>query len=258
MNPKNRRRERRFTSSGWDPVANWYDGWVGQDGSDHHRRLAIPALLDLLLPHPGEAILDIGSGQGVLAPFVAERGAAYTGVDVSARLVKTARRRHGQSGRFILADARDLAESQAVRAASFDAAVFLLSIQDMNPLLAVLQSAGWALKPGGRLVILMTHPCFRIPRQSGWGHDAKRKLRYRRIDRYLTPLRVPMKPYPGQAGGATISFHRPLNEYVNGLAACGLLIDQMAEIPTHRAASLADQEIPLFLALRAWKQVEPG
>ena len=112
------------------------------------------------------------------------------------------------------------------------------------------------------MVILMTHPCFRVPRQSGWGWDEGRKLRYRRIDRYLTSLSVPMKAYPGQQMGTTLSFHRPLGEYVNELARVGLVVDCMREIPGNKirlpapengANERADQEIPLFLGLRARK-----
>jgi hypothetical protein len=44
-------------------------------------------------------------------------------------------------------------------------------------------SAAWALQPGGRLVLLLTHPCFRIPRQSNWDWDQGSRLRYRRVDR---------------------------------------------------------------------------
>ena len=71
-----------------------------------------------------------------------------------------------------------------------------------------------------------------------------------------------MKTYQGGKGGATRSFHRPLEAYVNGLAATGLLVDCVREIPTYkvnregaraRAENLANQEIPLFLALRARK-----
>src|SRR5262245_34296944 len=93
----------------------------------------------------------------------------------------------------------------------------------------------WALRSGGRLVILMTHPCFRVPRQSGWGWDEERKLRFRRVDRYLTPLAVPLKPYAG-GRGATRSYHRPLEAYVSGLANRGLLIDRLLETPTYQSA----------------------
>lgn len=235
---------------------------MGKGGSKHHRHLAIPAALDLLDPQPGEAILDIGAGQGVLAPFIVEAGATYTGVDVSPRLLNLARQHHGNQGRFIQGDARALYELPDLPEGSFDGVIFLLSIQDMDPLHQAFESAAWALKGGGRLVILMTHPCFRVPRQSGWGWDEGRKLRFRRVDRYLTPLPIPMKPYPGQPSGVTITFHRPLEVYINGLSDVGLMTDRIREIPTYKesrsggrakAENLANQEIPLFLGLRAIK-----
>jgi SAM-dependent methyltransferase len=253
---------RRRSPGGWDAVAAWYDGWVGKGGSQHHRRLAIPAGLRLLNAQPGERVLDIGAGQGVLAPHIAGASADYTGVDVSPRLLELARQHHGEHGRFLRADAARLHEQSALQAEDYDAAVFLLSIQDMDPIDDVIKAAAWALRPGGRLVLLMTHPCFRIPRQSGWGFDEGRKLQYRRVDRYLTPLPVPMKQHPGQKSGVTISFHRPLGEYVNTLAAHHLLVERLEEIPVGdaslkknrtKAEKLADDEIPLFLGLRARK-----
>lgn len=248
--------------SGWDALAQWYDGWVGADGSEHHRRLAIPATLDLLDLTPGERLLDIGAGQGVFAPYVIRTGAHYTGLEISPRLLARAQKRDLARARFVRGDARQLAQIPALKAASFDAAVFLLSIQDMNPLDAVLRSAAWALRDGGRLVILMTHPCFRVPRQSGWGHDEARNLRFRRVDSYLSPLEVPMKAYGQQRTGTTISFHRPLSRYINGLAACGLLIDALEEITTYEAGNSkaehrANAEFPLFVGLRARKLARP-
>jgi SAM-dependent methyltransferase len=252
MTPK---RISRSPRTSWDPVADWYAGWVGPHGSDHHRYLAIPAILDALAPRPGERVLDIGCGPGVLAAPLAAAGAHYTGVDASPRLIEVARRRQAGSGRFVVGDATRLAELPELQRHSFHAAVFLLSIQDMDPLDRALASAAWALGQGGRVVILLTHPCFRVPRQSGWGWDGQRRLRYRRVDRYLTPLAVPMKAYE-RGAGATRSFHRPLEQYVNGLYEQGLLVELLREIPTYRlsgdrAERQSDQEIPLFLVLRA-------
>src|SRR5579862_2779950 len=237
----NRGRNRETDRTSWDPLAAWYDGWMGQHGSIHHRQLAIPALLDLLEPQPGEHILDIGAGQGVLAPYLAKGGVHYTGVEISPRLIKIARNRHGRCGEFIQVDARKLDTLPEMKHRRFDAAVFLLSIQDMQPLDAVLGAASRVLSENGRIVILMTHPCFRVPRQSGWGWDEGRKLAYRRVDRYLTPLPVPMKTYPGQ-NGVSVSFHRPLSMYINTLARHGLLIP--AWVHTSR---LAAQSIRKFL-----------
>lgn len=252
----------RRNPTGWDAVAAWYDGWMGKGGSHHHQKLAIPTLIHLLDPQKNEQVLDVGCGQGVLAPYVSKSGADYTGVDVSPRLLTYARQYHGEHGRFLQGDAARLHDISFIKADFFDAVTYLLSLQDMDPLDNVLRSAAWALKPGGRLVMLLTHPAFRVPRQSGWGVDENRKLQYRRVDRYLTPLPVPMKQHPGKESGVTISFHRPISFYVNTLAECGLFVDHMDEIPVAdnpmkknrtKAEKLADDEIPLFLAIRARK-----
>lgn len=240
--------------SGWDNVADWYDGWVGKYGSDHHQKLAIPSLLDCLTLDKNTNLLDIGCGSGVLAPYIAETGASYTGIDISPKLISIAKRYHAQHGKLKVADARKLTRYFAEN--EFDICTFLLSIQDINPLMTTIQQAASVLCEGGTLAILLVHPCFRIPRQSGWGYENNRKLQYRRIDHYLTPLKIPMKQHKR---GTTISFHRPLSAYINTLANCGLVIDKLNEITTYqsgknKAENRANEEIPLFMAIRAKKQ----
>lgn len=251
-------RSNKKKSSSWDPVADWYIGWVGKKGSKHHRRLAIPAVMELLAPQAGDRILDIGCGPGVLAPHVAREGACYTGVDTSKRLVSFARRHHGREGIFLLGDAAQLPHVADLQPSSFDAVVFLLSIQDINPLEEVLESAAWALCNGGRVVLLMTHPCFRVPWHSGWNWDPDRRLKYRRVERYLNRLTAPMQKYGGKRRGSTQSYHRPLSAYVNGLASLGLFVDGVREIPSLKpseqqedAEARAREEIPHFMGLRA-------
>jgi ubiquinone/menaquinone biosynthesis C-methylase UbiE len=254
-----RRRQRGLVAStSWDRVAAWYDGWVGAEGSKHHRQLAIPHLLRLLDPRPGERVLDVGCGQGVLAPAITSAHATYVGVDASPRLLATARKRHSAEGVFVLADAAKLGAASDLPSGCFDAVAFLLSIQDMDPLDEVLRAAAQVLRPGGRLVLLMTHPCFRVPRQSGWGWDQARRLRYRRVDRYLGTIAVPMKSLKGRNRTPTSSFHRPLEAYFNGLSKAGLLVERVDEIPGlaprgTEADERARQEIPLFMAIRARK-----
>jgi SAM-dependent methyltransferase len=246
------------SDTSWERVAGWYDGWVGAHGSRYHQALAIPVALDLLAARPGEAILDVGAGQGVLAPRIARLGASYTGVDASPRLIDVARRRHGGQGRFLVGDARHLRDVAGLHRGQFAAAIFLLSIQDMDPLEPIFASVAWALGPSGRVVIVMSHPAFRQPRHAGWGFDEGRKLRYRRVDAYLSPMAVPMKII-GNAP-PTRSYHRPISSYVNALAAAGFAIDAMLEVPdklddirspSRRAGTRAAAEIPLFLAIRA-------
>ena len=252
------------SETSWERVATWYDGWVGDRGSAYHRQLAIPAVLDLLQPQKGEGILDVGGGQGVLAPYLVEAGASVTVVDASAKLIAAARRRHRSltSARFLVGDARTLPTLAGLVEGGFDAATFLLSIQDMDGLEDVVRGVSWALRERSRVVLLMTHPAFRQPRHSGWGTDEGRKLTYRRIDAYLGEMAVPMKSLAG--GQPTRSFHRPISTYVNALAEAGFATDAMLEIPdlppdrrpgrANRGDARASAEIPIFLGLRAVRE----
>lgn len=241
-------------------MAEWYAGWAGGAGSEHHRRVAIPAVMDLLEPVSGERILDVGCGPAALAPHVSAAGARYSGIDLSQKLIAAARRDHGAHGRFAVADATERGVIRRLGWDPFDAAVFLLSIQDIDPLQAALGAVAEGLRPGGRLAILMTHPCFRVPRQSGWGWDPGRKLRFRRVDSYLSPNAAPMKRFGSSGRGATRSHHRPLETYVEGLAGAGFLVERLRELTGPDGASSrglsrperrAHREIPLFLGIRA-------
>lgn len=247
-------KSRKSARTSWESVAHWYNGWVGKRGSHYHRKVALPTVMELLELRAKEKVLDIGAGSGVLAPYIAKKGGQYTGIDLSSSLIKLAKRYHGDKGHFIQGDARYLSAHPRIQAESSDAAVFLLSLQDMQPLDEVLSAASWTLRPGGRLVIFMIHPCFRVPRQSGWEWDKHRKLSYRRIDRYLSPLSVPMKSHKN---GTTRSFHRPLEHYIAALSGAGVLLESLREIPDqpmkNKRIETHNPDIPLFLALRARK-----
>ncbi|MDQ4034540.1 MAG: class I SAM-dependent methyltransferase [Chloroflexota bacterium] len=262
MTPRsNARRPGAPRETSWERVATWYDGWVGDLGSAYHRELAIPATLDLLDPRPGEEVLDVGGGQGVVAPALVESGARVTVVDASAKLIAAAKRRHGRlrGARFLVGDARRLPAVAGLEEGVFDAAVFMLSIQDMDPLDDVVRGVNWALRPVSRVAVVMTHPAFRQPRHSGWGYDEGRKLTYRRVDGYLGEMAVPMKSLGG--GLPTRSFHRPISSYVNAFADAGFAVDAMIELPdlppdrrpgkAARGDARANAEIPIFLGFRA-------
>jgi SAM-dependent methyltransferase len=240
-------------NTSWENVAHWYDGWVGKEGSFYHREIAIPRTLELLNLQPNEFLIDVGAGTGTLAPHVLKRGCDYVGIELSPTFIKQAKHYHSAKATFLEEDARHLKSYSFQQ--KFDAAVFLLSLQDMEPLETVLENVSTVLKPNGRLVLFMIHPCFRIPRQSGWGFDEKRQLHYRRIDRYLSPLAIPMKTYKGNT---TRSYHRPLQEYVQALLKAGFQLDAWEEIADSsrkpNGEKSPNEDIPLFLALRAYKR----
>jgi SAM-dependent methyltransferase len=108
----------------------------------------VPALgstvLELLDPQPGEAILDLGCGDGTLTAKLAERGAKVIGVDASPEFVAAACAR-GLDAR--LGDAQRLALEGPFDAVFSNAAMHWMRNHD-----AVLAGAHRVLRPGGRFV----------------------------------------------------------------------------------------------------------
>ncbi|TAM80633.1 MAG: class I SAM-dependent methyltransferase [Acidobacteria bacterium] len=104
--------------------------------------LGLP-VFELLKPQPGERILDVGCGDGVLSEKFREAGATVVGVDASQDMVAAARQR-GIDAR--LADAFDLKFDAEFNAAFSNAALHWMK-RDPD---AVLKGVRRSLKGGGR------------------------------------------------------------------------------------------------------------
>lgn len=244
--------------SSWQEVAGWYDSAVGYLGHTFHQEVIFPKLIPLLALQENDRVLDIGCGQGVLARKLPKQ-IAYLGIDASSELIARAKE-YDKSPRhtFLVHDAvKPLSQD------NFSHAVFLLSLQNMENPKKVLENASQALMPKGKVFLILNHPCFRIPRQTSWGEDEKNKMQYRRINRYMTPLKIPITTHPSkkEASKTTLSFHYPLSSYTSWLYNAGLSILFMEEWVSEKKSSgkkarqenLARSEFPLFLLICAGK-----
>jgi trans-aconitate methyltransferase len=106
-------------------------------------RLGAP-VLDLLAPQPGERILDLGCGDGVLTHELVTAGAVVTGIDASPEMIAAARAR-GLDAHVIAG--QDLAENQAYDAVFSNAALHWMTQPER-----VAANVFRALRPGGRFV----------------------------------------------------------------------------------------------------------
>ncbi len=209
----------------------------------------------------GSKLLDLACGQGVLARQIPKE-TLYQGVDISDSLLKQAEKGKLSTQTFTTAD---ICKPLPIKEKDFTHATIILALQNVEGPEHALKNAAKHLGPSGKLVIVLNHPCFRIPRQSHWGVDETKKLQYRRIDRYLTPLKIPIQAHPSQkqASAKTWSFHRPLSEYSTLLATAGFAILQIKEWvsdkkSTGKAATMenrARSEFPLFLTFVCQKIV---
>ena len=253
----------------WSDISAWYDALVGNEGSEYHREVVLPGVVRLLKATPGQRVLDVACGQGVLCRWLMQQGVRTTGVDAAPDLIAAAKAHglaaDGGEGDFFVADARDLS---GVERSAYDAAACVLAIQNIHPIAGVFTGVAAALKPGGRFVIAMMHPAFRGPKESHWGWDEATKAQFRRVDRYLLPRKIPITAHPGDKASAyTWSFHKPLEHYVKAAARAGLLIDAIEEWPSHKtsqpgprqaAENQARKEIPMFMAIRCVKVLPPS
>jgi len=255
-------RPRPGQPAGWQNVAKWYSQYL--EGPDTYQdKIVFPGVLRLLAPRAGATYLDIACGEGALDEKIAAAKARVVGFDAAPALVERARRRNLPGAEFLTGDAQRF--PAAVLNRRFDGAVCVLAIQNIKDMPAVYANAARVLAPGAPFVIVMNHPAFRVPRQSEWGFDEVKKTLYRRLDRYLTPMDIPILMNPGQRGGrpvTTVSHHRPLQDHFAALGAAGLAVDALEEWVSHhesdpgkraKAENRAREEFPLFLALRARK-----
>lgn len=235
----------------WETSAKWYDQLVGSDGHYYHEHVILPELKKLL----GEgSTLDLACGQGVLCK-VLNKKSSYLGVDGSKTLVQQAmKRRVSPSHRF---EVHDLMKPFRAKE-KFSQATCVLAMQNIEDPEALIQTAFDNLEEGGQFVIVLNHPCFRIPRQSSWGIDEKKQCQYRRLDCYMTPQKIPIQTHPGKKNSVqTLSFHFPLSHYFTLLAKAGFHItamhewcsDKKSEGKKARMENRSRNEFPLFLCL---------
>ena len=246
-------------NTSWSPVAKWYSGIVGEGGHYFHEHVILPRLKSLLDPKSGESVLDVGCGQGVYARTL-PHNVDYTGIDVSKELIAEAKKltKNAKHAYFVA----DSTKGIPVPSESFDHAVCILAIQNTKNGSLLIENTAKSLKKSGDFVIVMNHPSFRIPRQSSWGKDEAQKLEYRRINRYLSPLEIPINAHPGLSDSPmTWSYHQPLEYYVKAIKSVGMVITDLEEWTSDKKSvgkvakgeNRARAEFPLFLAIRAVK-----
>ncbi len=254
--------DKRNSPTSWQKVGKWYNEAVGEEGHYYHRAVIIPNILKLLNFSNSEpaSLLDLACGQGVLSRHIPP-SVNYVGVDAAAQLIAAAKQYHKQpSHRFIHAD---VTQKLSLSQAPFSHATLILALQNIEHPLSVFKNASQYLQPGAPFIIVINHPCFRIPRQSSWKVDEDNKIQYRRIDRYMSPMKIPIQTHPGKGkeSSQTWSFHHPLSDYSRWLKEAGFAIELIEEwcsdkVSEGRAAKMENrsrQEIPLFMTIVAKK-----
>ncbi len=259
----------------WDALANEvHDIWEGnaafwddymQEGNDFQRLLISPAVERLLELQAGESILDIACGNGNFARRLANSGMHVTAVDFSEVFVERARARGTAFGAgtvsYHVVDATKREQLLALGKASFNALTCNMALMDMADIDPLLHSVPILLKPGGRFVFSVSHPCFNSTGITKLVEEEDREgelvTHYAvKVMRYLTPVARKGLGVVGQPA-AHYTFHRPLSMLLNACFDAGLVLDRIEEphfqaqrVPNRPFAWANNDDIPPVLVAR--------
>ena len=155
--------ENTQAKSAWERNAAFWDERMGE-GNDFFDILLWPAVEKLLRPAPGERLLDIACGNGLTSRRLANAKTSVTAVDGSATMIALAHKRPGPSDiDYRVIDATDRAALLGLGVGAFDGALCNMALMDIADIDPLMNAVAALLRPGGRFVFSVLHPCFNNP-----------------------------------------------------------------------------------------------
>jgi ubiquinone/menaquinone biosynthesis C-methylase UbiE len=244
----------------WPDLAEWYDAKMGDEGDLWHRALIDPPLIALVGEVRHRTLLDLACGNGYLARRFAGEGAKVVGVDASAPVVALAEAREQKQPLGVVYHVADAGAMPVLPDRSFDVVYANMALMDMPDVTGPFREVARVLRPEGRFVASICHPCFDVPGAGSWLWERKEFVTTvsRRVGNYRLPFAT-TTPWlvPDRSAFSTRSYHRPLSWYVRELARAGFAVTAMEEpdgSEEFRAKSPQAEgvrEVPLHLVFEA-------
>jgi 2-polyprenyl-3-methyl-5-hydroxy-6-metoxy-1,4-benzoquinol methylase len=233
------------TQTIWDQNAAWWDQQIG-DGNAFQNRLLGPAMDRLLDVQPGEWVLDLACGNGVVSRRLAALGAQVVACDFSPTFLGRAKERttaFAERIEYRLVDVTNRQQLLALGPKCFDAAVCNMALMDIATIAPLLEALGTLLKPAGRFVFSVLHPCFNTTGCTMLAEqiDEDGRLRIQhsvRVSRYLSLGPERGLGIAGQPQ-AHYYFHRPLSVLFSACFRAGLVLNGLEEPAFEAVAATA-------------------
>lgn len=246
----------------WPEMADWYHERQGDTGDLWHRTLLDPAIFARVGEIADCDVIDLACGNGHNTRRLAHMGARVVGVDASAGVIAHCRAREAQEPLGITYHVADAARLDMLADASFDLVVCQMALMDIPDAEGAIREAVRVLRPTGRFLAMILHPCFEIPGASGWVDEQMGPTTtvWRKISHYSEPFVG--REYWRVADEIIYmpSYHRPLSWYMRAFDAAGLALtgfDEPRPTEEFRAArpdSARFADVPLMCLFEAVKQ----
>jgi 2-polyprenyl-3-methyl-5-hydroxy-6-metoxy-1,4-benzoquinol methylase len=247
----------RIDSAQYTENANFWIKIIREDLDPYRLRLTNDAVLNAMGASGSLRALDAGCGEGYMSRLIAQRGAAkVVGVDLCADLVEAAQT---AAQELALPIEYHTASVTALPLAdeSFDVVVCNHIVNDLERPEPAFHEFARVLVPGGRLVIMMLHPCF----YSGHAERTAQAEAPRPADYFGVRIVEQQFQVAGITSPAKVKmWFRPLEAYTTALAEAGFSLTQLSE-PHPSVEDMRDDpwwqanfKRPLFLLMVATKQ----
>ncbi|KAJ5478436.1 hypothetical protein N7530_003945 [Penicillium desertorum] len=229
----------------WETFAHAWDKGMGDEGNDYFRFLELPILEKLVDTVEGCHAIDLATGNGLVARWLAQKDASVIATDGAVSMIDRAKARTdtSQYGNRISFHCLDVTKQSSWDTFMVDTRVedgfdvitmnmALMDIQDLGPLARSLKQL---LKPNGCFVATVLHPLFftsGAARQIVVHEDPETGQRI--VDRSIVLKKYLNVPPARQLvfEGETESpymFHRPLNQLFAPFFQAGLVVDALEE-----------------------------
>jgi len=252
----------QMVGQAWDRLSDQWFGGYSESGDMNRQYVIDPAIFRILGEVKGRRILDAGCGNGYLCRLLSKKGAEMVGVDISKRSIELAERFEKMESMSIEYHMGSICCLPIFEDATFDAVVCNLVLMDLQDLDGAVRELRRVLKPGGKLILSIMHPCFSSPPVRGWvrrpvdSHRSEDWLHWK-VDRYFDRS---IEEWTYFDFPPAYSFHRTLSDYMNALLKNGFTVTAFEEpVPTEKDIEehyrdLNDFErIPWFLIIGATK-----
>jgi SAM-dependent methyltransferase len=251
----------------WDRNADVWADQVRNRWDIFREHYNNPAFLEFAGELSGKTVLDAGCGEGHNTRMFARRGARVTGVDLSPKMIEFARAEELREPLGIRYERASFTSMTTFKDKSFDAVISTMALMDGPDFPGAMREIVRVLRPGGTLAYSILHPCFST-RGFGWITDASgRAIKFTVADYFndeawIDRWKFGHAPNAGQVEKFAVPrFDRTLSDYINGVIAAGLLLEEIREPRAPESACELHPEafrkfrdhIPLFLYVRASK-----
>jgi len=251
-----------MTTFGWDQMAEEWDKQLGDEGDLWHRTLIDPPLIRLIGDVNGLHMLDLACGNGYLSRRFARQGASVISLDANAPVIELARAREAREPLGITYHIADAARLEMLEDNTFDLVICNMALMDIENAAEAIQEVARVLRPKGRFIASICHPCFDKVNTSGWDieHIYPKTTIWRKMSHYREIVADSVAWM--KVGGQTVytaAYHRPLSWYFRTLRTAGLVVAALEEPePTEEFLANSAQgtwiaEIPLHCVIEAWK-----